>query len=811
MSIINASPLLGAGADGYQIERSLRFNSADSAYLNRTPASAGNRKTWTWSAWVKRTNVGNSQTLFAARTGVGATYLVVSFDQAGDFRLASDSETSYPLFKTNALFRDPSAWYHVVVALNMTQATSTNRLKVYVNGIEQTTASYNVPAQNTDLAVNSTETHLIGQQASGSYLDGYLTEVHFIDGQALTPSSFGETDTITGVWKPKRYAGTYGTNGFYLKFADNSGTTSTTLGKDSSGNSNNWTPNNFSVTAGAGNDSMIDTPTPYADGGNGRGNYATLNPLDANGGNFFNGNLEYAGPYSSFSTQNGHGCRSTLRVRPTGKWYVEAAAVTYSGIGNSTMLGFTSSTQEFTATAFGSTLTPWLGVDASINNSTIRLNWNGVSGGTASATLLFGTYASGDVVNFAIDFDAGKFWVGKNGTWYNSGNPAAGTNATTTFTAGSSDWAFWGEYIASSDNSNRSSVVANFGQRAFAYTPPSGFLALNTQNLPEPSIKKPSSYMDTLLYTGNATVRSITGLGFSPEFVWIKSRSAANDHKLYDAVRGTTKVLESSNTGAEGTDSGGLTAFNSDGFSLGTAAGQNQNGTTYVAWCWDESATPGFDIVTYTGNGTARTIAHSLGVAPSMMVIKRRDAAEDWGVYHVSLGNTQYLYLDSTQAAATSANVWNNTSPTSSVFSVAGSTVVNANTGTYVAYLWSEVAGFSKFGSYTGNGSTDGPFVFCGFRPKFVMFKCSSSSESGNADWHIQDSSRNASNISTGSNRLFANLSAAESSNAEYKTDFLSNGFKLRTDGVNYGQNNNGNTYIFAAFAESPQKYSLAR
>ena len=194
-----------------------------------------------------------------------------------------------------------------------------------------------------------------------------------------------------------------------------------------------------------------------------------------------------------------------------------------------------------------------------------------------------------------------------------------------------------------------------------------------------------------------------------------------------------------------------------------------------------------------------------------MMVIKRRDAAEDWGVYHTSLGNTQYLYLDSTQAAATSANVWNNTSPTSSVFSVAGSTVVNANTGTYVAYLWSEVAGFSKFGSYTGNGSTDGPFVFCGFRPKFVMFKCSSSSESGNADWHIQDSSRNASNISTGSNRLFANLSAAESSNAEYKTDFLSNGFKLRTDGVNYGQNNNGNTYIFAAFAESPQKYSLAR
>jgi hypothetical protein len=213
-----------AGANGtwanqsgqaYEIGGSLRFRAAGTTFLSRTPSVASNRKTWTWSAWVKRGNQSTNDTLFAARTNVGATYQTFVLSTVGDFRLESNSETAYPLYKTNALFRDSSAWYHIVVALDMTQATSTNRLKVYVNGILQSAADYNVPAQNTDLAVNSTETHLIGQQASGSYHDGYMSETNFIDGQSLDPSYFGYFD-YNGVWQPKRYTGTYGTNGFYL-------------------------------------------------------------------------------------------------------------------------------------------------------------------------------------------------------------------------------------------------------------------------------------------------------------------------------------------------------------------------------------------------------------------------------------------------------------------------------------------------------------------------------------------------------------------------------------------------------------------
>ena len=801
MAHFHNNALIGAsGQGGYQIERSLRFNSADSAYLNRTPASAGNRRKFTCSAWVKRTGIlaslidvpllsaGDGTNFGISGTGaLGATY-------EGRFYIRNGGANLCKI--PNALFRDPSAWYHFVFVVDTENATAADRQILYVNGARQENFDGSF-TQNTDTNINTTTVHTIGVGIVTTANSGYsgnflLAEYHFIDGQALTPSSFGETDTITGVWKPKRYAGTYGTNGFYLKFADNSGTTSTTLGKDSSGNSNNWTPNNFSVTAGAGNDSMIDTPTPYADGGNGRGNYATLNPLRLVGsnGSLTNGNLENSGggnPARAFP--------STIAVL-TGKFYAEftPASNNYAQVGavDSTLFPYSSGAVR------GSGAITW---ELSTPSSVYYVNSTSGSGSPPSP-------AGGDVIMVAIDATTRKVWFGRNGTWNGSGDPAAGTNEIGTLSGT--------DAISFFVRAESTTITANFGQRAFAHTPPSGFLALNTQNLPEPSIKKPSSYMDTLLYTGNGSTQTISGLGFSPDLVWVKGRSAGTwNHILTDSVRGNGASLISNTTGSEGTRGATLT---STGFTFtypNEGGDANYNGTTYVAWCWDESATPGFDIVTYTGNGTARTIAHSLGVAPSMMIVKNRTSAGNgWPVYHQSANAspaTGGLRLNLTDAFVTYSPYWNNTAPTSSVFTVGTDSQVNGNTHEMVAYLWSEVAGFSKFGSYTGNGSTDGPFVFCGFRPKFVMFKCSSSSESGNADWHIQDSSRNASNISTGSNRLFANLSAAESSNAEYKTDFLSNGFKLRTDGVNYGQNNNGNTYIFAAFAETAFRYSLAR
>jgi hypothetical protein len=348
-------------------------------------------------------------------------------------------------------------------------------------------------------------------------------------------------------------------------------------------------------------------------------------------------------------------------------------------------------------------------------------------------------------------------------------------------------------------------------------------VALNTQNLPEPSIKKPSSYMDVLTWSGtgggSGATRSLTGLGFSPDLVWGKIRSSSSPgHILMDAVRGvgTGKYLQSNTTNAEGTSGpneslyGYLSSFDSAGFTVtnGTSTFDNWNKSvdTYVAWCWDESATPGFDIVTYTGTGVARTIAHSLGVAPSMMIVKQRTNPSGggpyhWHVYHSSLGAGKYLLLSATNSEASDTTTWNNTAPTSSVFSVGAYDPTNRSPDTYVAYLFSEVAGFSKFGSYTGNGSSDGPFVFLGFKPRFILFK-----NTTNFNWQILDTAR--ADYNQGTVTLFPNLSNAENTTAT-QYDILSNGFKIRTSDA--GSNGSGNSIIFAAFAENPFKYSLAR
>jgi hypothetical protein len=300
---------------------------------------------------------------------------------------------------------------------------------------------------------------------------------------------------------------------------------------------------------------------------------------------------------------------------------------------------------------------------------------------------------------------------------------------------------------------------------------------------------------------------SVTGVGFQPDLTWIKGRSGATDHGLYDAVRGVQLQLESNTTTDETTETTGLTAFGSDGFTVGALAQLNTSSATYVGWNWKESASSGFDIVTYTGNGSARTISHGLGVAPNMIIVKARTTAstdQGWAVYHsanTAAPETDYLLLNSTAATADLDTVWNDTAPTSSVFSVGTNALVNANNDTYVAYCFAEVAGYSKFGSYTGNGSTDGVFVYTGFRPKFILTKVVSTTQS----WHICDTTRNTANVVD--LVLQPHVNTAEVVNVDY--DILSNGFKIRTtDGA---LNSSGETYIFAAFAESPFKYANAR
>ena len=766
----SANPLLAAGGE-YEISRSLRFNSADSAYLNRTPASAGNRKTWTWSGWVKRSALGSFQNFMRA----GST--LIRFTSSDTIQFEDNSVNVV----TSAVYRDVSSYYHVVFAIDSTQATNTNRTKIYVNGVQQVLTGTYV-TQNVDTAVNNTVAHYLGSSTVPSeFLSGYLTEVNFIDGQALTPSSFGETDPITGVWKPKKYTGTYGTNGFYLNFSDNSGTTATTLGKDYSGNGNNWTPNNFSVTAGAGNDSMVDVPTLWGSdtgaGGEVRGNYCTLNPLDVTqtGNTFSNGNLQVTTTNAGFGYVKG-----TIYVS-SGKWYYEATLTAVTG--GQVQVGIIGP-NEYIYTSDGIILR---------------------DGTTLQSGLA--TYTVNDTIGIAFDVSSLTIQFYKNGS-------AVGTPATI-ITA--SDYT---PVVKDGNSANNCTWVANFGQRPWAHTPPSGFKALCTTNLPEPTIKQGSAQFNAVTYTGTGANQSIS-VGFQPDFSWLKIRSGASGHVLIDSVRGVTKYLGSNSTAAEATSTDQFLSFDTNGFTLGPNSGAggntNQNGSTYVAWNWkangagvtntagtitstvSANTTSGFSIVTWTANGSgSATVGHGLGVTPKVVLYKSRNAVGDWYWFTTVLGsNSDYLKLNTTDAKATSANAF-----TSSVFNswVGG-------TGTWVAYCFAPVAGFSAFGSYTGNGSADGPFVYTGFRPRWVLVKRTDVAES----WAIFDSARDTYNAED-------KLLRAESSNAEASMvtlvsnpfgDFLSNGFKIRNTSTI--DNTSGGTYIYAAFAEVPYKFALGR
>jgi hypothetical protein len=330
--------------------------------------------------------------------------------------------------------------------------------------------------------------------------------------------------------------------------------------------------------------------------------------------------------------------------------------------------------------------------------------------------------------------------------------------------------------------------------------------------------------MAATTYTGTGaslTVANTVGsTSFQPDWVWVKGRSGATDHALYDSVRGTTKDLASNTTAAETTQSTGLTAFGSTGFTVGALAKMNTSSATYVAWQWytnggssssntngsitstvSVGATQGFSVVTWTGTGSNATVGHGLGVAPSMIINKPRNAADNWISWHTALGSTGYIYLNLTNASATGATVWNSTLPTSSVFSVGTSSNVNTSGQTMVSYCFAAVAGFSAFGSYTGNGSADGPFVYCGFRPRWLLLK----NTGGVASWYCLDSSRNTYNVEDAV--LVPNTSGAEVSITS--VDFLSNGFKLRTTTTDI--NGSGTTYIYACFAENPFRNALAR
>ena len=786
----------GASANFYNgvATQSLRMDYASGAYLSRTPSSTGDRKTWTWSGWIKRTNVDRSnQYIYTAHSG--SNYFAFYFKE-GKFASYYGTGSNYGIISDRE-FRDTTNWYHIVHQVDAVNTTQ----RVWVNGSEMSLNSSRNPGNSNYPMNQSSVPMVIGKHSwgSSSFNDMYLAEVNYTDGQKYEASDFGETKN--GVWIAKEPSVTYGTNGYRLQFkqtGDGETTaSSTTIGADTSGNNNHYKDYNLDSY----DSNMPDSP---------ENNFCTLNPLNANDNRgqatFSRGNLRMVSSSSNRGFTTG-----TMKLH--GKVYFEVL----SRDGNNGFVGINDINNEVHSGK---------GQSIDFYGGSPRID------GTALSDT--GTFDDGDIVGVAVDVDAKSIQFFNNNSSVYSGNyttdaeyfpflyDSSGGRTMDAVANFGQDSSFTGEKTSGSSNAQDDN-----GQGDFYYAPPSGYLALCSANLPDTTISpnqdtQADDHFNTVLWTGNATDTNITGVGFQPDWVWAKNRSNAYHHALVDSSRGATKVLKSSATSSEGTFSEQITGFLADGFSVGDNSDSgnyvNINSHTYVAWNWkanggttssntdgNETSTvqvntdAGFSIVLWTGgsNVQTHTFGHGLGVKPAMVIHKRRGSTSDWSVWHqgVSSPNDNYLLLNS-QASSNASTSWEQ--PTTTVLQP----YIGSTGDTWVSYVFAEIEGYSKFGSYTGNGNADGTFVFTGFRPAWIMFKVTNTT----GNWNIYDSVRDPDNI-------VAQKLRADGSNAEVTSsddfDILSNGFKLRDSGA--GLNSSSNTYIYMAFAEQPFKFSNAR
>jgi hypothetical protein len=565
-------------------------------------------------------------------------------------------------------------------------------------------------------------------------------------------------------------------------------------------------------------------------------NYAILNPLTKGTASVLSGgNLIHDGNTTATAT-----VQSSLGVN-SGKWYCEVyintldASAPLIGIGNGMEDGSQSVSEgQFIVLRYATgNSSAWLSFATDGGSHPL---WGTYSENEANLA----QYSSGNILMMALDVDNKKLWFGKNGTWYNSGSPAdndgnwqqswTGTPghihfATQTYNNAKDTWNFgqddtFGGVISATGNADGN----GFG--VFKYSPPTGFLALCSANLPISDDIDPAQTDDdyvggkqfnAITYTGTGSSNAITGLGFQPDLVWVKERGAAGDHKLTDSSRGVTKSLESNDTTAEATDTNGLTAFGSDGFTVGSDAAYNNSSDTYVGWAWrcaagttstnsdgsidstvQANTKAGFSIVETPSYSGTPTFGHGLSKSLDFIIVKLRASVSQWIVYHSGLSDAgKILYLN-TYAAEFTNGAFNSTAPTSSVFSLGAGF---AGSGTGIAYCWHSVEGYSKFGKYTGNGNADGPFIYTGFRPRMVFEKAIDTS---NSRWTVQDSARSIHNPAI--SILNWDESQAEYDATSRAVDIYSNGFKIRTSDVAINQS--GNDYIYGAWGDVPFKYN---
>jgi len=803
--------MYSSGFYPYKIDNSARLVSGD--FYSRTPSSSSNADTFTWSAWIKTTLATTSFGVgggFLFSAGLSGTREFLIYLDATNQRLNVYQWNGGINFQvvTSKQFRDPSAWYHLVVAYDSSQGTASDRIKIYVNGEQQTdfvTANY--PAQGLGSRSGTTDVQDIGKNAynQGLLADFYLAEVNYISGSQLAPTSFGETKADT--WVPKKYEGSYGSQDFYLDFA-----TRATDPIDASGQGNNWTDTNVAST-----DWMLDSPT---------NNWATLNPISGVSTNpsYSEGNLKFVNPAGTYAW--GY---STIPLPKTGKWVFEVLLLE-SALGVS----------PWRYNSAGVTTNPQYSSYATGATSTYLINDHGGSGSQVfvEAGVEQGSHSgltAGTVVQVQVDCDNNEMTFNLNGTQQTQTGSTVDIPSDVTLYPITGEWnnqtvVNFGQDSSFAGNKTAQGNTDANGLGDFYYSPPAGYLALCTANLPDPVAAidpaldaSPQDHFNTKLYTGNGSTNNITGVGFQPDLVWLKNRSVARDHVWVDVLRGTSVSLACNQTSGDSANSGQFASFDSDGFSLNSSSSWwNASSETYAAWNWKASGSgvsntdgtvtstvsantdAGFSIVTYTGDGASTTtIGHGLSKTPEFYIIKNRtDSGTSWLVDSNQLASGHYLLLDGTNGSGY-AGLWGS-GPTSSVITVTSNSQTNGNTKNFVAYCFHSVEGFSKFGSYTGNGSADGPFIYTGFRPAFVMLKRTDSP----VDWLMYDTSRDPYNYVD--NTLYPSTSDAENPAGSALLDIVSNGFKLRIAGGT-ALNTSSGTYLYMAFAEMPFKYANAR
>jgi len=805
-----------------QINNSLKMVYTDNSSLTKTwSGNATDGTRGTLSAWVKRGMVtnetGNAQYWFHSGTGTdNSGHMDIKFNTNDVMSIGRYSDTP---FTGTSLFRDMTSWLHVVVVWDTTDATSSNnKVVVYVNGTALPGTYANI-SQNDVLPWTKNGNALyIGKHASVNRpLDGYLADIHLIDGQALAPTAFAEE--YYGVWTPKAYSGTYGNNGFKLDFADSSA-----IGNDVSGNNNDLT-----AAAIVARDVVPDSPT---------NNFCTYNPLilrrdvTATSVEFTRGNLKASYPNAGGNQSYSLGTHSNS----SGKWYYE---VYMTATGSNTTVGIGGQKD----------------IDSNGTQSVLYRNTGAVSTSAGGSKDSDGaSYANGDIIGIAYDLDNGIVKYFKNGTLQSTVTGITTTNTYLPYTRGTTsenNFANFGQDSTFDGLTTAGGNADGNGIGNFKYTVPSGHLALCSKNLSESTLNtslddRPEDYFNTVLYTGNASPATHI-LGFKPNLVWGKKRyNNAQNNWVINDISDINKWISSDGTGAEGSEANG-TVFTATGFTTANNDLFVNNGGYYVAWGWKAGGTPtasnsntsgamtansvaidgtlqssytpsgspskyptkisastkaGFSIVSWTGGGgSAETIPHGLNQTPEMMILRGRDARA-WAVYHKNIVNAgHYMQLNSSNAQSADGAMFNSAAPDSNKFTVGSyNTVNNVN---YIGYLWHSVRGYSNFGTYVGTGSaTEGAFAECGFKPAMVMVKCLTNTGS----WFILDNKRDPDNEVVEELKWDSNAARVVNSNF---MDFTATGFKLRTTGG--AVNAAGQSYIFMAFAEDPYKYAEAR